>query len=86
MALSGGNYVLLIDINTGKTTPCFHPLGLVEANTAQFSSGGERLLVASAGFDEDFEFETQSGKVVWEWFAWSMASNDHSSGIIGSLR
>ena len=69
MALTGGNYVRLIDINTGETTPCLHPW-LSQAHTAQFSPSGEKLLVASAGFDAIFEFETQSGKSVWEWFAW----------------
>jgi hypothetical protein len=69
MALSGGNYVWLIDINTGEIRSCRHPW-LSQAHTAQFSTDGTRLLVASAGFDAIFEFDTKTGKVVWEWFAW----------------
>jgi hypothetical protein len=36
----------------------------------QFSADGKRLLAASAGFDAVFEFEVETGKVVWHWFAW----------------
>jgi hypothetical protein len=69
MALSGGNYVWLIDVNTGATISCQHPW-LSQAHTAQFSADGTRLLVASAGFDAIFEFDSASGELVWEWFAW----------------
>jgi len=69
MALSGGNYVSLIDIDTGKATPCQHAW-LRQTHTVQFSADGTRLLVASAGFDAAFEFDTTTGEVVWEWFAW----------------
>lgn len=69
MALSGGNYVWLINVNTGEIQSCRHPW-LSQAHTAQFSTDGKRLLVASAGFDAIFEFETKTGGVVWEWFAW----------------
>jgi hypothetical protein len=69
MALSGGNYVWLIDINTGEIRSCRHPW-LSQAHTAQFSTDGTRLLVASAGFDAIFEFDIKSAEVVWEWFAW----------------
>lgn len=69
MALSGGNYTWLININTGQMQSCRHPW-LSQAHTAQFFTDGRRLLVASAGFDAIFEFDTKTGKVVWEWFAW----------------
>jgi len=69
MALSGGNYVSLIDIDTGKARPCEHAW-LRQAHTARFSADGTRLLVASAGFDAVFEFDTTTGEAVWEWFAW----------------
>jgi len=69
MALSGGNYVWLVDLKTGEKKACLHPW-LCQAHTAHFSDDGKRLLVASAGFDAIFEFDTQSIKVVWEWFAW----------------
>jgi hypothetical protein len=69
LALTGGNYVWLIDINTGERRSCLHPW-LSQAHTAQFSIDGAKLLVASAGFDAIFEFDTKSAEVVWEWFAW----------------
>ena len=69
IALSGGNYVWVIDINTGEIRSCRHPW-LSQAHTAQFSMDGMRLLVASAGFDAIFEFDTRNGEVGWEWFAW----------------
>jgi hypothetical protein len=69
MALSGGNYVSLIDIDTGEARSCLHTW-LRQAHTARFSADGTRLLVASAGFDAVFEFDTNSGEVFWEWFAW----------------
>lgn len=69
MALSGGNYVWLIDMDSGQIVPCRHPW-LSQAHTAHFSGDGKRLLVASAGFDAVFEFDTRNGQVLWEWFAW----------------
>ena len=69
MALSGGNYLRLIDLTTGEETPCRHPW-LNQAHTLQFSADGKRLLAASTGFDAVLEFSTNSGKVTWEWFAW----------------
>jgi hypothetical protein len=69
MALAGANYVQLIDVNTGEAMPCQHPW-LTQAHTVEFSADGNRLLVGSAGFDAIFEFDTASGKVVWQWFAW----------------
>ena len=69
MALSGGNYVWLVDLKSGEKKSCLHPW-LCQAHTAQFSADGTRLLVASAGFDAIFEFDTRSAEVVWEWFAW----------------
>lgn len=69
MALSGGNYLRLIDLNTGEETACRHPW-LSQAHSVQFSADGKRLLAASTGFDAVLEFFTNSGKVSWEWFAW----------------
>ena len=69
MALSGGNYVMLIALDTGKATPIESPW-LSQSHTVQFSSDGKRLLVASSGFDAVAEFDVESRKVVWEWFAW----------------
>lgn len=69
MALAGGNYVRLIDINTAQETPCRHPW-LGQVHTVRFSADGKRLLVASTAFDAVIEFDTNSGKVTWEWFAW----------------
>jgi hypothetical protein len=69
MALSGGDYLTIIDLNTGKETPCRHPW-LSQAHSVQFSADGKRLLAASTGFDAVLEFFTSSGKVSWEWFAW----------------
>lgn len=69
LALSGGNYVWLVNLKTGEKRSCLHPW-LCQVHTAKFSEDGSRLLVASAGFDAIFEFDTHSTKVVWEWFAW----------------
>jgi len=69
MALSGGNYLGLINLNTGEETPCRHPW-LSQAHSVQFSADGKRVLAASTGFDVVLEFHTKSGKVSWEWFAW----------------
>jgi len=69
MALAGANYVRLIDIDTGQGRFCQHPW-LNQAHTVEFSADGKRLLVGSAGFDAVFEFDTGSGEVVWQWFAW----------------
>ena len=69
MALAGANYVRLIDIDTGQGRFCQHPW-LNQAHTVEFSADGKRLLVGSSGFDAVFEFDTASGEVVWQWFAW----------------
>ena len=69
MALAGADYVRLIDMNTGEAIPCRNPW-LTQSHTVEFSADGKRLLVGSAGFDAVFEFDTASGEVVWQWFAW----------------
>ncbi|MBI4525241.1 MAG: hypothetical protein HY695_15665 [Deltaproteobacteria bacterium] len=69
MALAGANYVRLVDMETAKEAPFRHPW-LSQVHTVQFSADGKRLLVASSGFDAILEFDTQSGEVIWEWFAW----------------
>jgi hypothetical protein len=69
MALATANYVRLIDMDTGEARSCQNPW-LNQAHTVEFSADGKRLLVGSAGFDAVFEFDTASGEVVWQWFAW----------------
>jgi hypothetical protein len=69
MALATANYVRLIDMDTGQARFCHNPW-LNQAHTVEFSADGKKLLVGAAGFDAVFEFDTTSGEVVWEWFAW----------------
>lgn len=69
MALATANYVRLIDMDTGEGRFCQNPW-LNQAHTVEFSNDGTKLLVGAAGFDAVFEFDTASGEVVWEWFAW----------------
>lgn len=69
VVLAGASYLRLIDMNTGLETPCRHPW-LCQVHSVQFSADGKRLLAASTGFDAVIEFDTASGEVTWEWFAW----------------
>ncbi len=69
MALATANYVRLIDTDTGEGRFCQNPW-LNQAHTVEFSADGKKLLVGAAGFDAVLEFDTASGEVVWEWFAW----------------
>ncbi|MBI3000839.1 MAG: hypothetical protein HYY46_20680 [Deltaproteobacteria bacterium] len=69
MALAGANYVCLINMDTGEVRSYRDPW-LSQAHTVQFSADGKRLLVTSAGFDVVLEFDTETGQVVWQWFAW----------------
>ncbi|MGE5385791.1 MAG: hypothetical protein ACM3SV_07875 [Betaproteobacteria bacterium] len=69
MALCGGNYVELVDMESGVKRSLQHPW-LRQAHSVQFSGDGRRLLVSSSGFDAIFEFDVASGKTCWEWFAW----------------
>jgi hypothetical protein len=69
MALAGANYLQLIDIDTGEVRQLHDPW-MSQAHTVEFSADGRKLLVGSAGFDAVFEFDTTSGEIVWEWFAW----------------
>lgn len=69
MALAGANYVWLIDMASGQVRSCQDPW-LSQSHTVQFSADGKRLLVVSSGFDSVIEFDTTSGQVVWQWFAW----------------
>ncbi|OGQ78643.1 MAG: hypothetical protein A3F90_18370 [Deltaproteobacteria bacterium RIFCSPLOWO2_12_FULL_60_19] len=69
LALSSAESVRLIDIRTDEARFCRHPW-LNQAHTVEFSADGKMLLVASAGFDAVFEFDTATGEVVWQWFAW----------------
>ena len=69
IALATANGVRLIDMDTSESIFCQDPW-LNQAHTVEFSPDGKKLLVGSAGFDAVFEFDTASGEVVWEWFAW----------------
>jgi hypothetical protein len=69
MALATANSVRLIDMDTREGRFCQNPW-LNQAHTVEFSADGKKLLVGSAGFDAVFEFDTASGEVVWQWFAW----------------
>ncbi len=69
MALATANSVQLIDMDTGEARLCNNPW-LNQGHTVEFSPDGKKLLVGSSGFDAVFEFDTASGEVVWEWFAW----------------
>ena len=69
IALATASSVRLIDINSGKERGCQNPW-LNQGHTVEFSADGKKLLVGSSGFDAVFEFDTVSGKVIWEWFAW----------------
>ena len=69
MALATASSVRLIDMKSGEGRVCQNPW-LNQGHTVEFSPDGKRLLVGSSGFDAVFEFDTDSGEVVWEWFAW----------------
>jgi hypothetical protein len=69
MALATAQFVQLRDIKTGESRFCDNPW-LKQGHTVEFSPNGKKLLVGSSGFDAIFEFDTESGEVVWEWFAW----------------
>ena len=69
IALATAKSVHLINMDTGEAKLCHNPW-LNQGHTVEFSSDGRKLLVGSAGFDAVFEFDTESGEVVWQWFAW----------------
>jgi hypothetical protein len=69
MALATAHSVQLIDMDADEARLCHNPW-LNQGHTVEFSRDGKRLLVGSAGFDAVFEFDTASGDVIWEWFAW----------------
>lgn len=69
IALATAQSVRLIDVDTGEAISCRNPW-LNQGHTVEFSADGKKLLVGSAGFDAVFEFDTASGEVVWQWFAW----------------
>jgi len=79
MALATAQSVQLINIDTGETRVCHNPW-LNQGHTVEFSPDGKRLLVGSSGFDAVFEFDTESGKVVWQWFAWDHGFNRSKLG------
>ena len=69
MALATAQSVRLIDMDTDEARLCYHPW-LNQGHTVEFSADGKKLLVGSSGFDAVFEFDTASGEVLWQWFAW----------------
>jgi hypothetical protein len=69
MALATAKSVQLINMDTGEARLCHNPW-LNQGHTVEFSPDGKKLLVGSSGFDAVFEFDTESGEVVWQWFAW----------------
>jgi len=69
MALATASSVRLIDMDTGEARLCHNPW-LNQGHTVEFSPDGKKLLVGSSGFDAVFEFDTETGEVVWQWFAW----------------
>jgi hypothetical protein len=69
MALATASSVQLIDMDNGEARLCNNPW-LNQGHTVEFSPDGKKLLVGSSGFDAVFEFDTTSGEIVWEWFAW----------------
>ena len=69
MALATAESVQLIDMDTGEARLCHNPW-LNQGHTVEFSADGKKLLVVSSGFDAVFEFDIESGKILWEWFAW----------------
>ena len=69
MGLAGANYVWLIDMESGEVRS-YRDAWLSQSHTVQFSADGKRLLVVSSRFDAVIEFDTESGEVVWQWFAW----------------
>jgi hypothetical protein len=69
MALATAKSVQLINMDTGEARLCQNPW-LNQGHTVEFSADGKKLLVGSSGFDAVFEFDTASGEVVWQWFAW----------------
>ena len=79
MGLAGANYVWLIDMESGEVRSCQIPR-LSQSHTVQFSHDGKRLLVVSSGFDAVIEFDTESGEVAWQWFAWG---HDYAQSKLG---
>jgi hypothetical protein len=69
MALATAKSVQLIDMDTAEARVCHDPW-LNQGHTVEFSRDGKKLLVGSSGFDAVFEFDTESGEVLWQWFAW----------------
>ncbi len=41
----------------------------------------KRALVASSGYDAIFEFDIESGEIVYEWFAWEHGFNPSKEGV-----
>jgi hypothetical protein len=69
MALATAKSVQLINMDSGEAKLCYSPW-LNQGHTVEFSPDAKKLLVGSSGFDAVFEFDTESGEVLWEWFAW----------------
>jgi hypothetical protein len=69
MALATAKSVQLINMDTREAIFCHNPW-LNQGHTVEFSPDGKKLLIGSSGFDAVFEFDTTSGEIVWDWFAW----------------
>ena len=69
MALATAQSVQVIKMDTAEAMVCRNPW-LNQGHTVEFSPDGTRLLVGSSGFDAVFEFDTENGHVIWQWFAW----------------
>jgi hypothetical protein len=69
LALATAKSVQLTDMDTGEVKLCHNPW-LNQGHTVEFSADGKKLLVGSSGFDAVFEFDSDSAKVIWAWFAW----------------
>jgi len=59
---------------------------LSQSHTVQFLRRWKKASVVSSGFDAVIEFDTESGEVVWQWFAWDHGYIDRSGNIMWFVR
>ena len=69
VALSSRDRVYLFDAAGDRLETLENPW-FATLHSVVFSSDGDRILVASSGFDTIFEVSVASGKVLWEWNSW----------------
>ncbi len=50
-------------------------------HTVQRSEDGDRILIASSGYDAIIELELESGEETWSWFGWEHGFNPNEKGI-----